>query len=233
MAEDEEGHIITTEEPFANVIPRTREEREADNDKDGLEKLRLQGRRGGHYKYHGSSNPIMPDKDSLSYIDESERFSTDAAAEEYDRRQRKLMEREEIYERRRAAMYAREETRWDKIEQEHQYTMFKQRDLKNHDMAKRNQSSVAYNPITLKYDDSYNGQYLKYKDETVRYKAAQRAAVMYSRQSSQDYDVISGAPRPERVQVPDFPTEPEKPAQEELDLGPMRMDLAYGEDLQG
>lgn len=92
--EQEEEDYAQEGPQFANVMPRTREEREADKDKDGLEKLRLQDRKGGHYKFHGSANPIMPYKDSLSYIEESERFSTDAAAEEYDRRQRKLMEKE-------------------------------------------------------------------------------------------------------------------------------------------
>jgi len=232
MAEmEQEEEDYTQEGPqFANVMPRTREEREADKDKDGLEKLRLQDRKGGHYKFHGSANPIMPYKDSLSYIEESERFSTDAAAEEYDRRQRKLMEKEEYYERRRAATYAREETRWDKIEQDHQYNTFRQNDLKNKDLAQRNQSSVAYNPITLKYDDSYNGQVLQYNDQTIRFKAANRAQLIYQRQSSQDYDVISGKPRPERVKIPAVPEKPEKPEQEEFALGAIRMDLAYGDE---
>lgn len=59
--------------------------------------------------------------------------------------------------------YQREETRWAKIEMEHRYHEEHNAVLMASDKAKRNASSVAYNPLTLEYNDSYNGEMLKYK----------------------------------------------------------------------
>lgn len=59
--------------------------------------------------------------------------------------------------------YQREETRWAKIEMEHRYHEEQNAELMASDKAKRNASSVAYNPLTLEYNDSYNGELLKYK----------------------------------------------------------------------
>lgn len=83
-----------SEADFHNVAPRTREERLASNDKDALEKMRLDHRRGGHARFDGSKNPLLPDEGSLSFMSEAERFGTDAAGEEFDKRQRKLLEKE-------------------------------------------------------------------------------------------------------------------------------------------
>ena len=43
---------------FHNVEPRTREERMAMKDKDALEKLRLEHRKGGNFKYVSNDNVI-------------------------------------------------------------------------------------------------------------------------------------------------------------------------------
>lgn len=50
---------------------------------------------------------------------------------------------------------------------------------------------------------------------------------------SQDYDLITGLPVVSRVRLPPQPLEPEKPAEVVNSVGPMRMDLAYGENLVG
>jgi hypothetical protein len=78
------------------------------------------------------------------------------SGEEFEQRQRKLLEKEEFYERRRAVTYQREESRWDKIEMEHRFNQEAAAELLASDKSKRNSSSVAYNPITLKYDETYN-----------------------------------------------------------------------------
>lgn len=54
--------------------------------------------------------------------------------------------------------YQREETRWAKIETEHRYREERSAELMASDKAKRNANSVAYNPLTLEYDNSYNGE---------------------------------------------------------------------------
>lgn len=140
---------------------------------------------------------------------------------------------QEFYEKRRAMSYQREETRWAKIEMEHRYNEEHNAEMMASDKAKRNASSVAYNPLTLEYNDSYNGQYLKYKDDVVRFKAAQRAQQLGDYKMSQDYDLITGAPVVSRVRMPPQPVEPEKPPEVVNSVGPMRVDLAYGDDLKG
>jgi hypothetical protein len=66
--------------------------------------------------------------------------------------------------------YQREETRWAKIEMEHRYHEEASAELMASDKAKRNASSVAYNPLTLEYNETYNGELLKYNDDKVKYK---------------------------------------------------------------
>ena len=59
-----------------------------------LEKLRLEHRRGGAYRYDNPGNIIQPPEDSAAFISEGERFGTNAAQEEYENRRRRILERE-------------------------------------------------------------------------------------------------------------------------------------------
>ena len=84
-------------------------------------------------------------------------------------------------------------------------------------MPTRNKSSVRYNFITLQYEDSYEGESLKYKDDIGKRNAALRAGKinhMRMAESRTDYDVITGLPKPKtRVPVPELgpaPVAPEK-----------------------
>lgn len=67
----------------------------------------------------------------------------------------------------------------------------------------------------------------------MKYKAAQRAKELGDRKSSQDYDLITGEPLVNRVRLPPAPVEPEKPPEVVNTVGPMRVDLAYGDNLVG
>lgn len=75
--------------PFHNICPRSRNERKALGDKDSLEKARLAQREGKEWNDNEQArrlNPVKPLRDSLSYATESERFSTDVAAQDAERR---------------------------------------------------------------------------------------------------------------------------------------------------
>lgn len=75
---------------------------------------------------------------------------------------------------------AREEAeRWDEIRE-------------SGERAKRNKSSVPYNPLTLEYHESADGLKLRYADDLVRYRAAQRAYQLQQKDVSTDYNPISG-----------------------------------------
>ena len=70
--------------------------------------------------------------------------------------------------------YQREETRWAKIEMEHRYNEEHNAELMASDKAKSNASSVAYNPLTLEYNDTYQGELLKYRDDQARTEISRR-----------------------------------------------------------
>jgi len=106
-------------------------------------------------------------------------------------------------------------------------------ELKEGPVPTRNKSSVRYNFITLQYEDSYEGESLKYKDDIVKRNAALRAGKinhMRMAESRTDYDVITGLPKPKtRVPVPELgpaPVAPEKVEREKPEA--YRVDMQYG-----
>lgn len=58
--------------------------------------------------------------------------------------------------------------------------------------SKRNTNSVAYDPITLKYNDSEDGKRLLFSDQHVRYRAALRAKFLNDKMCTNDYNIITG-----------------------------------------
>jgi|MDSW01.1.fsa_nt_gb hypothetical protein len=216
---------------FHNVEPRTREERMAMNDKDALEKLRLEHRKGGNYKHVGSDNVIQPAAASAAYMSEADRFGTDAAAEEFERRQLKKLQRDEWLERKRAHNYFREEARWQRVHNEQKAEDIKLQELKDGPVPTRNKSSVKYNMITLAYEDSYDGAHLKYQDDAIKYQTAVDANQLRHVKSSVDYDMITGEPLVNKVPIPPKPVEPEKPAEREREtMEAFRVDALYGKN---
>ena len=82
---DDNGYLEYVE--FRNVVPRTREERRNMTDKETLEKSRLMKRRQGYFHYEDLGKITVPDKDAVGFISERERFQTDFASHEKQRRE--------------------------------------------------------------------------------------------------------------------------------------------------
>lgn len=106
-------------------------------------------------------------------------------------------------------------------------------ELKEGPVPTRNKSSVKYNFITLQYEESYDGETLKYKDDIVRRNAALRAGKinhMRMAESRTDYDVITGLPKPAvRVPVPELGPAPVAPVHVEREKPEAyRVDMQYG-----
>ena len=72
------------------------------------------------------------------------------------------------------------------------------------DKAKRNVSSVPYDPITLKYNDNQDGLRLRYADDTIRYRAALRAQNLQSRMTADGFNPVTGNALPPPV-LPERP----------------------------
>jgi hypothetical protein len=78
--------------------------------------------------------------------------------------------------------------------------------LRDHtDKAKPNLSSVPYNPITLKYNDSRDGMLLKHADDSVKYRAAIRAQNLQGRMAASGFNPITGDP----IHLMNLPPRPE------------------------
>jgi len=192
-----------------NIAPQTRKERRSQVNREDLEKSRLRARREGfaHYEEGG----VTPPPESLGYITEADRFVTDIAAVNKAEREAEHAKREQMFHGRRMNRATNEEERWRVIEMMHQ--MEQQRldqNRANYSYARSNKTSMPYNPINLRYDDGADGDRLRYSDESLRFRGAQRAEHLQRRSQSTAYDPITARPR-QAVHVPDPPARPPPP----------------------
>ena len=104
-------------------------------------------------------------------------------------------------------------------------------ELKSSMVPTRNKSSVKYNMITLQYEDSYDGQKLKYEDDSLKYRSAVQANQLRHVKSSVEYDMITGLPLQNKVKVPPKPVEPDKPQERQrTTMNAFRVDALYGQE---
>jgi hypothetical protein len=102
---------------------------------------------------------------------------------------------QELVERKRVINYEREAKRWDRVRMEEKFEDIKLQELKESQIPELNKSSVKYNMITLQYEDSHDGQSLKYRDDLVkRHMAVQANKGLRHMKSSVNYDMITGEP---------------------------------------
>lgn len=155
-------------------------------------------------------DPVKPDGHSLSYANDKERFSRGMAEAEQREHVGRMLDRQSKYERRRNETFAREATRHDRRNAEAGRQQAAAQRLSERPVAKNNSSSVSYNPITLRYNDSNEGAELKFQDDSVRYRGAMRARNLYEKKSGQAFNIITGEDRnAERiVPVPNKPLRP-------------------------
>mmetsp|Transcript_6894 Transcript_6894/g.16429 ORF Transcript_6894/g.16429 Transcript_6894/m.16429 type:complete len:225 (-) Transcript_6894:71-745(-) len=179
---------------FRNIKPRTRQQRRQLADKETLEKSRLRERTGGYHKYIDYGKGLTSQQPgSAGYIPEADRFHTDVAGEEKLLRDARVARGEQIISARREANAAREGERWARIDAAARNEAERWDEIRETgERAKRNKSSVPYNPLTLEYHESHEGLKLRYADDLVRYRAAQRAYTLQSHDVSTDYNPISG-----------------------------------------
>ncbi|OMJ66378.1 hypothetical protein SteCoe_36787 [Stentor coeruleus] len=180
---------------YHNIKPRTRKEREGMRDREATEKMRLKERTGGYHQYEEFMGISRPDQSSNMYIPEAERFDKDFAAIEKKRREEEYQRKQQVLSGKREEVINREIGRWKMMENE-EHKDKERLDLKqsNWKAGQKNNSSAAYNPITLDYDPTEQGKQLMEQDEYVRYKAGLRMFNLDSKMNSQ-FNVITGEPR--------------------------------------
>ena len=81
-------------------------------DKETLEKSRLMKRRQGFFHYEDLGKITVPDKDAVGFISERERFQTDFAAHEKQRREYLYTRKEANIVKLQEEMSKKEESRW-------------------------------------------------------------------------------------------------------------------------
>jgi len=177
---------------FKNVAPRTRHERRAVLDKESLEKSRLAERREGHQRFEAHYKVTGDTEGAPGYITEADRFYTDTAGTEKMKRDEYLRAKEMNYVNRRNQATEREDRRWKHMEEQKQAEEERWNQLREDgSKARRNNSSVPYNPLTLRYNDGKDGERLRYADAEIKHRAALRAENLHKHDSA-GYNPING-----------------------------------------
>jgi hypothetical protein len=141
-------------------------------DKGALERNRLNERAGWQARQHRQNAPENSSMltscthDAAGYLSNADRFHTDTAGEEYQARQEQYKKKLAANEFRRNIVAKREEDRWvatetkAKIEDDY-WNKIREEGNK----AKKNESNVAYDILSLQYNQDEEGEAQQYQDE--------------------------------------------------------------------
>lgn len=197
---------------FRNIKPLTREERKAQKDKVALEKDRLMKRTGLEARIYRENAPktqmglIVPETNAAGFLSDADRFHTDVSGEEYLARKAKHESKQAEYAHKRVLRAQREEERWEDIQQrkkEEEDYWDEQRQAG--EKARKNHSSVPYDPLTLRYNEGLDGERLRFYDDKVRFRAAARSRnLQRCGDTRAGYNIINGHNR-DQLRVPPMP----------------------------
>jgi hypothetical protein len=140
-------------------------------------------------------NLNSPDPNSDIYISEGERFNKDFAAYDYNRRNIEHERKKEMYQNKKNQLYERERKRWERMDYEYlkaenKIMMNKERNL----VGRKNNPVMAFNPLTLQYDNSVQGEILKRRDDESKFRALMRATNI-DKHANAGYNIINGQER--------------------------------------
>ena len=139
---------------------------------------------------------------------DSDRYHTDVIGDQRAERRRAMQKREAAIEKRRQDHERREESRFRRMDDEARAAEEHAQYLRdNPNKGRANQSSVPYDPVSMRYDDSLDGQRLKHKDQRARYAAKLRTNRLQAQTNRNGYNPITG----EDVPNPANPARPETP----------------------
>ena len=136
-----------------------------------------------------------PDPNSDIYISEGERFNKDFAAYDYNRRNIEHERKKEMYQNKKNQLYERERKRWERMDYEYlkaenKVMMNKEKNL----VGRKNNPGMAFNPLTLQYDNSIQGEILKRRDDESKFRALMRATNI-DKHANAGYNIINGQER--------------------------------------
>jgi hypothetical protein len=149
------------------------------------------------YRENAPLNPadlLVLQPNAAGFLADADRFHSDTAGEEFLERKAKFERKQQIYNNTRERRAENEETRWSKIEEskeveERYWAGQRESGVK----AMKNKSCVPYDPLTLQYNDSHDGEKLRYADDMVRYRANIRAENIVKHGDTRcGYNIING-----------------------------------------
>ena len=137
----------------------------------------------------------ITDPNSDIYISEGERFNKDFAAYDYNRRNIEHERKKEMYQNKKNQLYERERKRWERMDYEYlkaenKVMMNKEKNL----VGRKNNPGMAFNPLTLQYDNSVQGEILKRRDDESKFRALMRATNI-DKHANAGYNIINGQER--------------------------------------
>ena len=100
-----------------------------------------------------------------------------------------------MYEGKKQELYDRERKRWERMDYEYlknenKMMMNKEKNL----VGRKNNPGMAFNPLTLQYDNSVQGEILRQRDEESKYRALMRATNI-DQHSNAGYNILTGEDR--------------------------------------
>ena len=100
-----------------------------------------------------------------------------------------------MYQNKKNILYERERKRWEKMDYEYlkaenKIMMNKERNL----VGRKNNPGMAFNPLTLQYDNSVQGEILKRRDDESKFRALMRATNI-DKHANAGYNIINGEER--------------------------------------
>ena len=129
------------------------------------------------------------------YLPERERFGMKFHEEERMRREEEMKRKAEAQERHRDFIVQREMSKWDREDQVHEKHQEKlEMKASKWKQGQKNSTSDAYNPISLQYDSTEQGQILKARDDA-KYARMQRRLYNLDQHRNQGYNLLNGQPR--------------------------------------
>lgn len=148
------------------------------------EKQRLKERTFGHIRHESATidDPINPIKDkveSLSYSDDIDRFDSNIIDDHIKEKCSKIQKHSLKIQHLTQERIDRDTKRWNAMQ-----TEFDQNEEKIKKLNPiKNEASMPYNPITLRYDDSLDGKRLEFQDQQSIYRAKLREKRLFEKQT--------------------------------------------------
>ena len=148
-----------------------------------------------HPRVSSSAKRVKDDIRSVVFSNHSCDFDTNFVEEERVRRQAEFKKKQDFYMKRREAKVLKEAGRWQAVEENYKKSLDNLEIKRSKWRAgQKNKPSEAFNVLTLDYETSKQGEFLKQRDDERKYREALRLFNLDAKMNS-GFNIITGASR--------------------------------------